>query len=106
MPLRGKEMGGMKDYLAQEEQQRAARRPRPVCPLLPGVVGSDSIKRLNNKVAAIPSSSLGKKRTRRETLPDIARRIPVDALRPYLMMSLVSAAKVMRLKSCRGRHEQ
>lgn len=36
----------------------------------------------------------GEKRSRRETLPDIAKRIPVDALRPYLRMPLLSAAKV------------
>lgn len=34
---------------------------------------------------------------KRETLPDIARRIPVDSLRPFLQMSLVSAAKVREL---------
>lgn len=42
----------------------------------------------------VTASVVGKKRVRRETLPDIAKRIPVDALRPYLNMSLVSAAKV------------
>lgn len=45
------------------------------------------------------SSVVGKKRVRRETLPDIAKRIPVDALRPYLNMSLVSAAKVGKLST-------
>ena len=62
---------------------RILRRPR--------VASTRASEGVDPSVAA---SVVGKKRVRRETLPDIAKRIPVDALRPYLNMSLVSAAKV------------
>lgn len=38
------------------------------------------------------------KHRKRETLPDIARRIPVDALRPFFKLSLVAAAEVTTMR--------
>ena len=43
------------------------------------------------------TTAVGEKRHRRETLPDIAKRIPLDRLRPCLNMSLVNAAKVSKV---------
>ena len=40
---------------------------------------------------------VGQKRRKRETLPDIAKRIPLDGLRPYLNVPLVNAAKVSEI---------
>ena len=42
-------------------------------------------------------AAVGEKRQRRETLPDIAKRIPLDRLRPCLNSSLVNAAKVSEI---------
>lgn len=46
-----------------------------------------------------------KKRSKRQTLPEIAKRIPVDALRPHLNLSLVAAAKVC-VHVINGHHER
>ena len=43
------------------------------------------------------AAAVGEKRQRRETLPDIAKRIPLDRLRPCLNSSLVNAAKVSEI---------
>lgn len=78
----------------QQTITRVLRRPRLAS------AASPRNRKLADEFSDSPSGGTdgggapAKKRVRRETLPDIAERIPVDALRPYLKMSLVSAAKV------------
>lgn len=86
--------------------QRVLRRSRAAATRSDGAAstaGSGGTKRTSTTATAADDEDDGdeyvdvgpsKRGKKRETLPDIVKRIPVEALRPHLRMSLVSAAKV------------
>lgn len=74
------------------EDARISERDTPVKAKVEEI-GPSASRAFGGKLSMVSSAKLGRTR-RRETFPDIVRRVPLCALRPLLKTTQVSAAKV------------